>query len=77
MEARPDWLNKTQFLPSSYRVETAIWMHNMDANLTYGEKVWLQLHKIAASNIEQVLEVASHKAADVGPPTTHQENYKN
>ena len=31
-------------------------MHNVDANETYGEKAWRQLHKNAASNIEQVLE---------------------
>ena len=30
----------------------------MDANSTYGEKYWRQLHKISASNIEQVLKVA-------------------
>ena len=33
--------------------------------------------KNAASNIEQVLETAPNKAADVRPPTTHQENYQN
>ena len=31
----------------------------------------------AASNIEQVLEAAPHKAAAVRPPTTHHENYPN
>ena len=31
-------------------------MHYMDANKTYGEKVWRQLHKNAVSNIEQVIE---------------------
>ena len=30
----------------------------------------------AASNIEQVLEAAPHKAAAVQPPTTHHENYQ-
>ena len=30
-----------------------------------------QLHKNAASNIEQVLETTPHKAAAVRPPTTH------
>ena len=29
-------------------VDTAIWMHHMNANLTYGEKAWQQLHKNAA-----------------------------
>ena len=31
----------------------------------------------AASNIEQVLEAAPHKAAAVRPPTTHHKNYQN
>ena len=33
------------------------------------------LHKNAASNIEQVMEAAPHKAAAVLPLTTHHENY--
>ena len=41
----------------------------------YGEKAIWQLHKNAASNIEQVLEAAPHKAAAVRPPTTYHENY--
>ena len=44
-------------------------MHYIDAKKTYGEKVWQQLHKNAASNIEQVLEAALDKAA----PTTYHE----
>ena len=36
-----------------------------------------QLHKNAASNIEQVLETTPHKAAAIRPPTTHHENYQN
>ena len=47
----------------------------MDANWTYGEKAWRQLHKNAARNIEQVLEAALHKATTVPPPTTYHENY--
>ena len=42
-----------------------------------GEKAWRQLHKNAASNIEQVLEATPHKAAAVRPPTTHHKNYSN
>ena len=34
-----------------------------------------QLHKNAASNIEQVLQAAPHKAAAIRPPTTHHEKY--
>ena len=48
----------------------------MDANETYGEKAWRQLHKNAASNFEQVLETTHHKAAAIRPHTTHHENYK-
>ena len=50
-------------------------MHCMDANLTFEEKAWRQLHKNAASNIEQFLGVAPYKAAAVRPPTNHHENY--
>ena len=39
------------------------------------KKAWRQLHKNAASNTEQALEAAPHKAAAVRPPTTHHENY--
>ena len=64
-----------QFFPSSGRVDTAVWMHYMDANKTCGKKTWQQIYKNAASNIEQVLEAAPNKAAGVRPLTTHQENY--
>ena len=66
---------KRSFFPSSGRVDTVIWLHNMDANKTYGEKAWRQLHKNAASNIKQVLEATSHKRAAIRPPITHHENY--
>ena len=32
MEVRADWYKETQFYQSSDRVDTAIWMHYMDAN---------------------------------------------
>ena len=56
MEVRPDRQNETQFLQSSGRIDTAIWIHYLDANKTAEEKARLQLHKNAASNIEQILE---------------------
>ena len=61
-----------QFFPSSGRIDTAIWMHYLDANKTAGEKVRQQLHKKAASNIEQVLEATPHKTPIYGhlPPIT-------
>ena len=64
------------FLPSNGRIDTAVWMHYMDANKTDGEKAWRQLRKNAASNIEQVLEATPHKALTLRPPTSHYENYQ-
>ena len=58
---------QTQFLPGSCRVDTAIWMHYLDANKTAGEKARRQLHKNAASNIEQVLEATPHKVPTIRP----------
>ena len=40
----------------------------------YGEKAWRQLHKNAASNIEQVLEAAPHKTVATWASTTYHEN---
>ena len=40
-----------------------------------GEEARQQLHKNAASNIEQVLEATPHKAPTIRPPTSHHENY--
>ena len=76
MEIRPDRQNETQFLSSSDRVDTAIGMHYMDADWTGGEKGLQQLHKNAASNIEEVLEATPNKAAALRPPRTHHENYQ-
>ena len=50
-------------------------MHYMDANKAAGEKARRQLHKNAASNIEQVLAATPHKAPTIRPPTSHYENY--
>ena len=52
-------------------------MHYMDANKTAGEEARRQLHKNAASNIEQVLAVTPHKTPTVQPPAYHHENYPN
>ena len=47
MEIRPNRLNETQFLPGSGHIDTAIWMHYMDANKTAGEEARRQLHNNA------------------------------
>ena len=40
-----------------------------------GEEAKWQLHKNAASDIEQVLVATTHKAPTIRPPASHQENY--
>ena len=75
MEVRPDQQNETQFLPSCGRIDTAIWMNDLNANKTAGEKAGRQLYKNPVSNIERVLEVTPHKAPTLQPPTSHHENY--
>ena len=64
-----------RFLPGSDRIDTAVWMHYMDANKTAGEEARRQLHKNAASNIEQVLAATPHKTPTIRPPATYHENY--
>ena len=61
--------------PSCGRIDTAIWMHYIDANKTYGERAWRQLHKNAASNIKQVPKTKLHKPAAIWLPNTHHKNY--
>ena len=48
---------------------------NAVSSKTAGEKARRQLHKNAASNIEQILEAATHKAPTIRPPTSNHENY--
>ena len=47
----------------------------MDSNKTAGEEARWQLHKNAASNLEQVLAATPHKTPTVRPPASYQENY--
>ena len=56
-------------------VDTAVWMHYMDANKTAGEEARRQLHKNAASNIEQDLAATPHKTPNIPSPASHHENY--
>ena len=64
-----------KFLPGSGHIDTAIWMHYMDANKTAGEETRWQLHKNAACNPEQVLAATPHKTPTVRPPAPYHENY--
>ena len=58
-----------------YCIDTAIWMHYMDSNKTAGEEARRQLHKNAASNLEQVLAATPHKTPTVEPSASYHENY--
>ena len=64
-----------QFLPGSGRIDTAVWMHYLDANKTAEEEGRRRLHKNVASNTEQVLAATPHKALTIQPPASHHENY--
>ena len=50
-------------------------LHYMDANKTFGKEARRQLHKNAASNIEQVLAATPHKTPTIRPPASYHENY--
>ena len=64
-----------RFLPGSCHINAAVWMRYMDANKTAREEARWQLYKNAASNMEQVLAEASHKAPTIRPRASHHENY--
>ena len=64
-----------QFLLGSCRIDTAVWMPYMDANKMAGEEARQQLHKNAASNLEQVLAATPHKTPTIRPPASYHENY--
>ena len=73
---KSDLTNEMQFFPSCSHVNTAIWIHYFDANITYGEKAWWQLPTNAVSCIEQVLEATPYKTVALSPPITNHENNK-
>ena len=73
MEIRPNRENETQFLPGSGHIDTAIWLHYMDANKTAGEEARRQLHKNATCNLKQALAATPHKTPTVRPPASYDE----
>ena len=66
---------KRSFFQAAVHIDTAIWMHYMDANKTAGEEAGRQLHKNATCNLKQVLAATPHKTPTVRPPTPYHENY--
>ena len=71
---KSDLTDKMKRSYCSCRIDTAVWMHYMDANKTTGEEARRQLHKNAASNIEQVLAATPQKTPTIRPPASHHEN---
>ena len=69
-----DEMNGSLF-PSSGRIDTAVWMHYLDASKTAGEEARRLLYKNVAHNIDQILEATLHKAPTIRPPASHHENY--
>ena len=63
---------KRSFFPGSGHIDTAIWLHYMDANKRVGEETRRQLHKNAACNLEST---TPHKTPTVWPPASYHENY--
>ena len=71
-----DKMNPSCF-PGSGHVDTAVWMHNLDAFKTAGKEARRQLNKNVASNIEHLQAATPHKAPTIRPLTSHHENYPN
>ena len=65
----------TQFLPGSGCVDTAIWMHHMDAYEAAGEEAGRKLHKNVESSIKQVLATTPHETPTIRTLAPHHENY--
>ena len=61
-------------LPNSTELNSLI-KKNEQYNKTAREEARRQLHKNAASNLEQVLAATPHKTPTVRPPASYHENY--
>ena len=66
-----------EVLPGSGCIDTAIWIHYMDANQTVGKETRRKLHKNVESNIEQVLATTPHETPTIRTFASHHENYTN
>ena len=56
-------------------VDTAIWMHHMDAYEAAGEEAGRKLHKNVESSIKQVLATTPHETPTIRTLAPHHENY--
>ena len=66
---------KLKYLPDSGCVDTAIWMHHMDAYEVAGEEAGRKLHKNVESSIKQVLATTPHETPTIRTLASHHKNY--
>ena len=66
---------ETQFLPANGCVDTAIWMHHMDAYEAAGEEAGRKLYKNVESSIKQVLATTPHETPIIRTLAPHHKNY--
>ena len=62
-------------LPRYVNLSTSLRGVPSSVEKTAGEEARRQLHKNAASNLEQVLAATPHKTPTIRPPTSYHENY--
>ena len=67
--------NYIQFLPGSGCIDTAIWMHHMDAYEAAGEEAGRKLYKNVESSIKQVLATTPHETPTIRTLAPHHKNY--
>ena len=68
-------LTVRNFTLSGFSVHTTVWMHHMNANKTYREKMRWELHKNAMYCLQQILKVTSPLTVTVQPPASYLTNY--
>ena len=67
---------KRSFFPGSGSHSILLYgLHYIDSNKAAGEEARRQLHKNAASNLEQVLAATPHKTPTVRQPASYHEIY--
>ena len=71
----PEMLKTDKMKHSFFQAAVASILLYLNSNKAAGEETRRQLHKNAASNLEQVLAATPHKTPTVRPPASYHENY--
>ena len=66
---------KRSFFQAAVVVDTAIWMHHIDAYEAAGEEAGRKLHKNVESSIKQVLATTPHETPTIRTLAPHHKNY--